>query len=216
MEGREFGLLLRTDFSNEEAWQKFCNQLEDNEKQLAEAIKSDETPQNDTPQPENIDSDDEDSIEGVPFPVIKVLNLDSSSPMVAMFNNMSNLTALRLFNDVDIRPAPSPAAGQKRVNIPNRLIDQAKWQEIYSGTNIWIYDVLSNTDKCVRLVHQEGDVYGTATCVLEIQEHFYFSHLAFVQGGQLARPGYAYLRDPIQHGLPWHENQLWRSGQMGL
>jgi len=171
-EGREFGLLLRTDFSNDVAWQSFCSQLEDNEKQLAEAIKADETPQSDPSRPDMTDSDDEDSMEGIPFPVIKILNLDPSSPMIPTFNNMSNLTALRLFNDVDIRPAPKPAAGQNRVNTPNRLIDQAKWQEIYSGMNIWIYDALSNTDKCVRLVHQEGDVYGTATYVLKTRVHF--------------------------------------------
>lgn len=214
-EGREFGLLLRTDFSNEEAWQSFCNQLEDNEKQLAEAIKADETPQTDSSRPEIIDSDDEDSMEGVPFPIIKILILDSSSPMMAMFNNISNLTALRLFNDVDIRPAPSPAAGQNRINTPNRLVDQAKWQEVYSGINIWIYDALSNTDKCVRLVHQEGDVYGTATYVPDSGVFLTLTSRIY-KGGQLACPGDAYLRDPIQHGLSWHENQFWRSGQMGL
>ena len=77
--------------------------------------------------------------------------------------NISNLRALRLFNDVDIRPAPSPPPGTKRISPPKPLIDQGGWQEIYSGKNLWIYDLRSNTDECVRVVSQAGDFYGTAS-----------------------------------------------------
>ena len=77
--------------------------------------------------------------------------------------NISNLRALRLFNDVDICPAPSPPPGTKRISPPNPLIDQGGWQEIYSGKNLWIYDLRSNTDECVRVVSQAGDFYGTAS-----------------------------------------------------
>ncbi|KAG6866634.1 hypothetical protein C0991_000744 [Blastosporella zonata] len=82
---------------------------------------------------------------------------------MSRFQDISNLTALRLLNDVDIRPAPKLPAGESRIKPQNRLIDQGTWQEIYSGMNIWIYDAQSNTDQCVRLVSQEGDIYGTAT-----------------------------------------------------
>jgi len=46
---------------------------------------------------------------------------------------------------------------------PNRLVDQGGWQEVYEGHTIWVYDALSNSDQCVRLVSQAGDFYGTAT-----------------------------------------------------
>jgi hypothetical protein len=77
--------------------------------------------------------------------------------------NISNIVALRLFNDVDVRLAPSPPTGTKRISPQNPLIDQGGWQEIYTGKNLWIYDTNSNSDECVRVVGQEGDFYGTAS-----------------------------------------------------
>ncbi|KAF5386005.1 hypothetical protein D9615_002376 [Tricholomella constricta] len=167
LEGQELGILLRTDYSNEDAWQSFCTRLQSAESELAEAVKKPETGNdtNDTDlsvqsQPEDSDSDRE-SLDGVPFPIIKVV--DPSPQERTVFHNISNLSALRLLNDVDIRPAPNPPAGESRIRTPNRLIDQGTWQEIYSGMNLWIYDAQSNTDQCVKLVGQEGDIYGTAT-----------------------------------------------------
>ena len=81
---------------------------------------------------------------------------------------MSNLRALRLFNDVDIRPTPERPAGTKPISPPCPLIDVLGWQEIYSGKNIWIYDTLSNVDGSVRVVSQTSDFYGTATCVFSL------------------------------------------------
>ncbi|KAG6811999.1 hypothetical protein H0H92_004964 [Tricholoma furcatifolium] len=173
LEGRELGILLRTDYANEEAWQAFCGKLQSAEQELANGLKDSE-PAEDTQslagpsaassstQPEYSDSDEESS-DGVPSPIIKVIN--PSGPHMPLFQNVSNLTALRLLNDVDIRPAPNPPAGQSRIKPPNRLVDQGTWQEIYSGMNIWIYDAQSNVDQCVRFVSQEGDIYGTATWV---------------------------------------------------
>lgn len=114
------------------------------------------------------DSDSESSTEGIPFPLIKIINPELTEER-AIFNNISNLTALRLFNDVDIRPALSPPSGTTRISPVNHLIDHDGWQEIYTGVNIWIYDATSNTDQCVRLVGQDGGgIYGTATYVLPI------------------------------------------------
>ncbi|KAG6844414.1 hypothetical protein H0H87_007069 [Tephrocybe sp. NHM501043] len=168
LDGRELGILLRTDYSNEDAWQAFCTKLQTAEQELVDGLKKPET-SNDTDaappataQPEDSDSDTESS-EGVPSPIIKIVN--PSPPEIPLFQDISNLTALRLLNDVDIRPAPTPPAGESRIKPQNRLIDQGTWQEIYSGMNIWIYDTLSNTDQCLRLVSQEGDIYGTATYV---------------------------------------------------
>jgi hypothetical protein len=113
---------------------------------------------------EDSDSDGDTSDDCIQTPLIKLVNPVSTEDRL-IFENMSNLTALRLVNAVDIRLSPNPPPGTTRVDPPNRLIDQAGWQEIYSGLNIWIYDVLSNSDQCVRLVSQQGNIYGTATYV---------------------------------------------------
>lgn len=167
LDGRELGLLLRTDYSNEEAWQAFCTKLQGAEKELAEAVKPDpDTKENEVGlsmqhQAQDDSDSDTESSAGVPFPIIKIL--DPSPQDRTIFQNISNLSALRLLNDVNIRASPTPPAGERRIHPPNRLIDQGTWQEIYSGMNVWIYDAQSNTDQCVRLVSQEGDIYGTAT-----------------------------------------------------
>ncbi|KAG6920095.1 hypothetical protein DXG01_010163 [Tephrocybe rancida] len=167
LEGRELGILLRTNYSNENAWQAFCTKLQDAEQDLADGLKKSEPDTNEarvskssTAQHEDSDSDTE-SFEGPPSPIIKIVN--PSVPEILLFQNISNLEALHLLNDVDIRPAPTPPTGESRIKPPNRLIDQGMWQEIYTGMNIWIYDAQSNTDQCVRLVSQQGDIYGTAT-----------------------------------------------------
>jgi hypothetical protein len=90
--------------------------------------------------------------------------LDPSDPIDrARFANLSNISALRVFNDVDIRPTPARPAGTKQISPQNPLIDIGGWQEIYTGKTIWIYDERSNIDDCLRLVSQTGDFYGTAT-----------------------------------------------------
>ncbi|KAG5724501.1 hypothetical protein E4T56_gene1889 [Termitomyces sp. T112] len=166
LEGRELGILLRVDYSNEDAWQSFCATLQRAEQELANGLEKPDPTDNNQPasttadQEEDSDSDTE-SLNDVPSPIIKIVNPTPSE--TSLFHNISNLTALRLLNDVDIRLAPSPSQGQSRVKPPNRLIDQGTWQEIYRGMTIWIYDAQSNADHCVRLVSQEGDVYGTAT-----------------------------------------------------
>ncbi|KAG6898125.1 hypothetical protein C0992_004841 [Termitomyces sp. T32_za158] len=166
LEGHELGILLRTDYSNEDAWQSFCATLQGAEQELADGLKKqDSNDKNEhasttAVQTEDSDSDMESS-DGVPCPIIKVVN--PAPAEMPFFHDISNLRALRLLNDVDIRPAPSPSQDQSRIKPPNRLIDQGTWQEIYTGMTIWIYDAQSNVDHCVRLVSQEGDIYGTAT-----------------------------------------------------
>ncbi|KAG6886273.1 hypothetical protein C0993_006683 [Termitomyces sp. T159_Od127] len=139
--------------------------LQGAEQELADGLKEGSTENNEPAsstavQPEGSDSDTESS-DGVPSPIIKIVN--PSPAEMPLFHNISNLRALRLLNDVDIRPAPNLPQGQSRIKPPNRLIDQGTWQEIYTGMTIWIYDTQSNVDRCVRLVSQEGDIYGTAT-----------------------------------------------------
>ncbi|KAJ7668427.1 hypothetical protein DFH06DRAFT_1181654 [Mycena polygramma] len=173
-EGPQLGLLLRTDFSNEDAWQTFCARLKSEEQDYIQSMQpepsasTDAAPESSTTgdvkmgDDEGDDESDEESADGLTAPIIKIIDpvLEEDKAIV---QGISNLRALRLLNDVDIRPAPAPPTGTKRYSPPNRLVDKKGWQEIYTGLTIWIYDTQSHTDQCVRLVNQEGDVYGTAT-----------------------------------------------------
>ncbi|KAH0827945.1 hypothetical protein J3R83DRAFT_3582 [Lanmaoa asiatica] len=162
----ELGLIVRTDFSDEPSWAVFCTRLQDSEKELI--LGSDDVDENASNQPlqsDNIDgqddSDDED--EDAPPAIFHIVN-PSSPQEREVLADISNLTSLRLFNDVDVRPSPSLPRGTDRINPPNRLVDYHGWQEFYRGKNVWIYDTKSNIDQCVRVVSQKsGDMYGTAT-----------------------------------------------------
>lgn len=107
----------------------------------------------------NSDSDESSSLHAFIF---KIINYNVPEE-ISVIKDMSNLTALRLFNDLDIRPSPTLPTGTKRILNPHPLIDQDGLQEIYTGKNIWIYDSQSNFDQCVRVVNQTGAFYGTAT-----------------------------------------------------
>ncbi|KAF9268813.1 hypothetical protein L218DRAFT_532334 [Marasmius fiardii PR-910] len=155
------GVVIRTDFSDEEAWRSFYEKLEEAEKEITG--KEDPKPSNSTTgHDETQDGEEDGEEEDEDGKLIKVINPELSKER-AIFENISNLTALRFFNDVDIRPSPLLPPDARRIAPPHRLIDQSGWQEIYVGVNIWIYDTKSNTDKSARLVSLEGDVYGTAT-----------------------------------------------------
>ena len=171
------GLIIRTDFSNEEAWSEFCNQVQVSQKDFISDLINDSPDQleestsipmaegNDIQKPKSDETDDDESdSSNEPPDFLKILNPVEQSNRIR-FTNMSNLRALRLFNDVDIRPTPERPAGTKPVSPPCPLIDVLGWQEIYSGKNIWIYDTLSNVDGSVRVVSQTSDFYGTATYV---------------------------------------------------
>lgn len=167
----ELGLIVRTDFSDESSWAAFCARLQDSEKELI--LGSDRADENASKQPdghgEQGGSDDEDSDDDSdedededPSTIFHIIN-PSSPQERELFANISNLTVLRLFNDVDLRPSPTPPHATKRIDPPNRLVDCHGWQEFYRGKNVWIYDAKSNIDQCVRVVSQSGDLYGTAT-----------------------------------------------------
>ena len=174
------GLIIRTDFSNEEAWSEFCNQVQVSQKDFISDLINDSPDQleestsipmaegNDIQKPKSDEADDDESeSSNEPPDFLKILNPVEQSDRIR-FTNMSNLRALRLFNDVDIRPTPERPAGTKPVSPSCPLIDVLGWQEIYSGKNIWIYDTLSNVDGSVRVVSQTSDFYGTATCVFSL------------------------------------------------
>lgn len=172
----ELGILLRTDFSDEAAWLAFCSRLEEGEKEFAlSPLEDDVTTMDDQPDSNKAnpngtpaataaeDDSDESDDENLPSAIFHIVN-PSLPQERALLTNISNLAALRLFNDVDIRQAPTPPPDTKRIRPPNRLVDSGGWQEVYVGKNLWIYDAKSNSDQCVRVVSQtSSDMYGTAT-----------------------------------------------------
>lgn len=179
MEDEELGILIRTDFSNDDAWNIFCQKVLEAQKDLLsdlskadaqDAPESSATGQdvqmgdhdsssatdNTTAEPDSDSSSEADA------DLIKIVNPSDPADRQRLMN-ISNLTALRMFNDVDVREAPMPLADMKRISPQNPLIDQGGWQEVYRGKNIWIYDNKSVTDESVRVVSGQGDFYGTAS-----------------------------------------------------
>ncbi|KAI6046062.1 hypothetical protein EDC04DRAFT_3086539 [Pisolithus marmoratus] len=165
----ELGLIVRTDFSNEDAWSSFCSRLAEGEEEFVQSAIGDHAANdNMIPTEQTLDDtedhmDESDDDDDECPPKIFYLISPSSPEQRASLSDISNLTVLRLLNDVEVRPAPSPSQGIKRIKVPNRLVDFNGWQEIYTGKQIWIYDSKSNLDQCVRLVSHSGNMYGTAT-----------------------------------------------------
>jgi hypothetical protein len=156
------GLLVRTDFSDEEAWQAFATRLQDAEHEMA----PDHSPSKGD-QAMNVEEDEgEDSSddEGGRPPIFAVLNPHGDTERKEL-SGISNLGALRLLCDVDVHRAPPRPADTRPIATPNRLIDRGGLQETYEGKGVWIYDAKSNVDQAVRVVNLQGDVYGTATWV---------------------------------------------------
>lgn len=169
MDDAELGIVIRTDYSNDDAWSNFVKKLREAEVEFVESIQEPEADTEETDKvaatndsmaidPSSADSDDSSD----EMSIIKMI--DPTTPEErSLLHDISNLTALRLLNDVDIRPSPDRPPGTKPISPPNPLVDQGGWQEIYFGKNIWIYDSRSNFDECVRVISQVGDIYGTAT-----------------------------------------------------
>lgn len=172
------GIIVRTDYTNEDAWTAFYTTLVEAEKEfLADTdVPVPETSANsdastsavpagggETEDTEMADggADEEEEAEE-PLAFFAVLDAQESAEQ-SRLTGLSNLGALRLVNDVDVRRAPPVPEGTKRVSPGNRLVDLDGYQEVYKGKTVWVYDAKSNADQSVRLVSQQADMYGTAT-----------------------------------------------------
>jgi hypothetical protein len=167
------GILVRTDFSNDEAWGTFLAKLKEGEDEFPSSAGREEDtgvdqdglpgsgPASDVKVDDGKDSDG--SPDRDPDPIISIL--DPSPEVRPYFSDISNLTALRLLNDVDLRKLTIPP-NTKRLNPPSPIVDYDGWQEIYHGKTLWIYDATSNQDQCARLISKHSDFYGTATLAL--------------------------------------------------
>jgi hypothetical protein len=168
----EIGILIRTDFSDDAAWEAFYSRLQEEERefnidQMSESAAA-SAPSPHSGGEEDMDDSEDDasgSHDRQTQAIFTVIN-PSDVQDRASLTGISNIAALRLFADLAIRAAPPLPAGAKRVYPPHRLLDHDGWQEVYEGKDIWIYDARSNLDQSVRVVSRSGDMYGTATSVL--------------------------------------------------
>jgi len=165
------GILVRTDFSNDEAWRSFLAKLKEGEEEFSSSVvREEEGAGVDKGEPSasasastsgvKMDDGSDGSDDQDLGPIIAIL--DPNPEICPYFSDISNLTALRLLNDVDLRKLTIPP-NVKRFNPPNPIVDCDGWQEIYHGKSLWIYDTTSNQDMCARLVNKRSDFYGTAT-----------------------------------------------------
>ena len=165
------GILVRTDFSNDEAWGTFLAKLKEGEEEFSPPAGREKDMGMDQDEPSASTSDvkvddekgDSDGSSDQDSGLI-ISILDPSPEIRPYFSDISNLTALRLLNDVDLRRLTIPP-NTKRFVPPNPIVDCDGWQEIYHGKSLWIYDAKSNEDQCARLVSKRSDFYGTATLV---------------------------------------------------
>ncbi|TFK25528.1 hypothetical protein FA15DRAFT_668408 [Coprinopsis marcescibilis] len=175
------GVLLRTDFSDDDSWNDCVIKFKNAERELLDSLRPptadgrSNEPQADGPSKgipsrqdvemkDGHEDDDSDSDSEEQFPDSVVAIYDPPLTERSRFEQISNIAALRLFDDVDIRQAvPPPPETRTRYNPDNYLIKKNGWQEIYTGPNLWIYDRKSINDGCVRVVEPSGDLYGTAT-----------------------------------------------------
>ncbi|KAJ7209613.1 hypothetical protein GGX14DRAFT_631030 [Mycena pura] len=186
----DLGLLIRTDFSNEDAWSSFCERLKAEEEDFIQSV---EPSTEDVEMDDNGEDDSDSSSEnGIKAPIVKIINPTSDQDR-ALLENLSNLGALRIFDEAYVHRATSPPAGTKRISPPNRLIDRNGWQEAYRGIYLWIYDAQSNIDQCARVVMQgSDDTYPThsgdswrarVTHIIELQSKIACNEMTISFGG---------------------------------
>lgn len=155
------GLVLRTDYSDDAAWAKFCDALRAAEDESLGEEDDVDMAENNADENDDGDSDSDSDSEDEAAQSLFVLKADSSLNLAGV----SNIAALRLYNDVDIVPAPKRPldAPVPKVKMSHPLMDKDGLVEAYNGNLLWIYDTKSNTDGSVRVVNQRCDTYGTVT-----------------------------------------------------
>ncbi|KAG8864330.1 hypothetical protein FRB96_006152 [Tulasnella sp. 330] len=183
------GVIIRTDYSNDQAWSTFVTIMRDAEQ---EALEDSDTAMEDGDDSSEEDSESEEEEEeakqdpgqsskpsspgsGTSNPPSVFHILDLPPKQRSHVSNASNIALLRLLTELNIvaapRPAPprgqyfvSPKTKDKHVSPMNPLIEKFGYKEVYEGRKIWVYDTLSNTDGCVRLVDGGVDgAYGSST-----------------------------------------------------
>lgn len=179
------GIVVRTDFTDDEAWSRFLERLERGEEDMRRSMmpeSSEAGPSGEgdatedvamrgpaqADQEEEEDSEDDEDDEDAPPRILATLSPPPTSPIRPLLSGLSNIAVLRLLLTPSLRPAPSPPKGIKHDSRNSPLVDRNGWQEVYGGEgelDIWVYDQRSNGDGSVRVVSPSSDVavYGSAT-----------------------------------------------------
>lgn len=198
------GVIVRTDYTNENAWDTFLERLRSAEADIAVDAPADPQPSANAAAPSgatDVDESDSDSDSGTPGSIFTLLSPPSPDSRAAL-SGISNLAALRLLTDVDIARAPARPRDAAPAPV-NRLIGRNGFQEIYEGKQLWIYDARSNTDQSARVVSPRGETYGTATYALHWGAALILAN-RITQWGQLACPGFSPARASGEHGYGCH------------
>jgi hypothetical protein len=129
---------VRTEFSDDRAWQAFLARLQAAEDEIAADAVADADAVMDAPADDSDDSDEDDEDGGAWPPVFAIVDPPEAARR-RVLDGLSNIGALRLLCDAGVRPAPARPAEAKPAS-PHRLVDQQGFQEVYDGKGIWIYD----------------------------------------------------------------------------
>jgi hypothetical protein len=160
------GVIVRTDFTNDEAWNAVVQIINESEKSGAAELSqiADATPDEAGESGSESESEDEEGdTEMAGSSALKeddAIAFDSSfiiydppADQRSLFTNASNLRLVRIFNDVDIIGNPPPSKSQKRTAAGvNKLVDFDGFHEVYDDRLIWVYDSSSNSEGSLRLV----------------------------------------------------------------
>ncbi|KZW00474.1 hypothetical protein EXIGLDRAFT_721253 [Exidia glandulosa HHB12029] len=177
------GIVLRTDFTNDEAWSSVRAAIEATErdgwKALSDDVDGDDGEESSGSSDGEGEGDNDDEMEvDAETAANTAANAEPSTSTAESepdtraliflsdprFDGLSNIAALRLLNDVRItRSIERPLSHSGKSPAPHRLIARDGLREVYMGPQLWIYDAKSNTDRTVRLVERAGAMYGTAT-----------------------------------------------------
>jgi len=158
------GLVIRTDFANQAAWDDFIVKLRDAEaegvKDLQSAMTNGEQENDGSESSSEEDDAEGDAAMSGPSAADSIFVV-IDQPSLA---SLSNLSLLRLFHDVSIVPtSPPPGTSRLTRSQQHRLVDQGGYVEIYDGPTVWVWDADSAVDGTVRLVNNRPGMYGVAT-----------------------------------------------------
>ncbi|KAG8939061.1 hypothetical protein FRC04_007036 [Tulasnella sp. 424] len=202
------GVIVRTDFSNDGAWDEFVARVKEAEREGFSGMVTGPNEEGEGEEGEDSESSEEEEEEEsgqqtmdvdptggagegsssqteIPS-VFHIINPEPTDPLRALLENAPNIRLLRLFNDVQIVPAPPkprPPQGDLFSGMPkkkqqqqpssaaasspkntNRLVDKFGWKEVYPGRVLWVYDAESNAAGSVRVVNSGDDsAYGSST-----------------------------------------------------
>ena len=181
------GIVVRTDYTDDEAWSRFLERLERGEEDMRRSMmpESNEagssregngsadvamggTAEDDQEEGDDDDDSEDDEEDDGPPLILTTLSPPPTSPIRPLLTGLSNIAVLRLLLTPSLRLAPAPPKGIKRDTRNSPLVDRNGWQEVYGGEgelDIWVYDQRSNGDGSVRVVSSSSDVavYGSAT-----------------------------------------------------